>query len=136
MIERIEKLREALGLKQHELETRAELSRHRVSTWANGTGEPTARQALRIARVLGVPLEWLADEDAPADPPVSLDAVRPGEELVMAAVRKIGVKAAIERLVDAPPRTPLIKTSEWTDETTGRPPVSPTPPSKRRKRSG
>jgi len=68
MLDKIERIREQRGLKQYELEQMAGLSRKRITKWKD-VGEPTARQALRIARVLSVPVEWLCDDDAPDEPP-------------------------------------------------------------------
>lgn len=100
VIDRIEKLRIGRGLEQQEVESLAALGKGRYSKWKNGTGEPTARQALRIARLFGVPVEWLADDDAPEDPPVAVPLLSPDEERIIDVVRSLELsrKDAIRRL--------------------------------------
>lgn len=72
----IEKLVKALAdrdLTQRAFEAQCGLSENRISKWKDGTGEPTARQALAMARALGLPLEFLVDDsiDEPEAPTAS-----------------------------------------------------------------
>lgn len=78
---------------------RADLPPNRVSKWKSGQGEPTARQALRIARVLRVPLEWLADEEA-GDEPTALPGLSPDEAVMLDVIRDSGLtRRDVTRLV-------------------------------------
>lgn len=63
MLEKIEVLRVVRGLDQGELEVKAGLAQGRISKWKRGIGKgPSVQEGLRIARVLGVSLDYLADE--------------------------------------------------------------------------
>jgi transcriptional regulator with XRE-family HTH domain len=62
MLEKIILLLDEKGWSQTALERATGLSRDRISKWKNGQGEPTARNARDIARVLGVPVDYLVDE--------------------------------------------------------------------------
>ncbi len=84
-VEKIEMLRKAKGLDQDELEPLAGLPATRISRWNGGTGEPTARQALRLARVLGCSLEYLADDSLDEDHPPEL--ANQGEKNVLGMFR-------------------------------------------------
>ena len=68
MVEKLSALLRSKGLTQSAFEAKALLSENRISKWKNGTGEPSAKEALRMARILEVPLEYLVDdeEDDPA----------------------------------------------------------------------
>jgi transcriptional regulator with XRE-family HTH domain len=106
--QRIEKVLSKRHLSQAELEQLAGLAKGRVSKWASGQGEPTARQALRIARVLGVPVEWLADDTAPGEPPEPAPAPPPplseDERYVLEVFRALEITRAdaIRRLAGPP----------------------------------
>lgn len=64
MLEKIEKHLASKGIRQGELAAMVGVLPARISKWKSGEGEPTARQALRIARALDLPLEYLVDDDA------------------------------------------------------------------------
>lgn len=68
MVEKIQQLIADRDWTQEAVETWARLPRNRISKWAGGTGEPTASQALRLARLFNVPLEWLCDDAAEGQP--------------------------------------------------------------------
>lgn len=82
-----------------DLEVSAGLPKNRITKWKKG-GEPTARQALAIARALGVPLEWLADDtlDYPPPPTTAVDLMARFEE----PIRILGVTEAWRRLLRPP----------------------------------
>lgn len=63
-IEKIEKRLAELGWKQNAFERSAQLAENRISKWKDGQGEPTLRQAFRMAKLLNVPLVYLADDEA------------------------------------------------------------------------
>ena len=93
MLERIRLLLEKRGVTQHQLEKLAALPTNRVSKWMAGQGEPTARQAARIAALLDVPLDWLVSEqeDSVADPPAYGYRLNYGERLILDVVRALGL---------------------------------------------
>lgn len=63
------------------------LAANRISKWASGQGEPTGRQYLRMARVLGVPVEYLIDDEMAVPP---LTPTTEMEHRVWDVVREIG----------------------------------------------
>lgn len=63
----------------------------------------TLKDGFAIARALGVPLEWLADDEQTGPPPPA--PVSREEEMVLAVVRAIGVKEALIRLSQPAART-------------------------------
>lgn len=65
---KIDRLLAEKGMTQTELEHSAGLAPNRIAKLRT-SGELTARQALRVARVLDVPIEWLVDDGAPEDVP-------------------------------------------------------------------
>jgi len=72
MIQKIRRAIDARGITQDALERSIGLPQGRISKWAGGQGEPTARQAWRIARAIGVPLEYLIDDEM-TEPGAALD---------------------------------------------------------------
>jgi transcriptional regulator with XRE-family HTH domain len=73
LAEKLLQIREALGLSQNELIRRlgVELSQNRISDYERGKGEPPLPLLLRYARVAGMCLERLVDDelDLPAKLP-------------------------------------------------------------------
>lgn len=96
MLEKICNLIAERGLTQDGLERGVKLAKNRISKWKDGKGEPTARQLYRIARALGVSMEYLVDDEVewPAERP----AMTGDEEMVWHLVRKLGADLAIRRL--------------------------------------
>ncbi len=72
LADKLLQIREALGLSQNELIRRldVELAQNRVSDYERGKGEPPLPLLLRYARLAGVCLERLVDDDL--DLPVKL----------------------------------------------------------------
>ncbi len=103
MLDRLERILAAKGIRQGELERSLGLSENRISKWKSGQGEPTARQAWKIARALGVPLEWLVSEDGSLDPPdpETGEVFTPEEEAVAYIFRnsEIDLAEATRRLM-------------------------------------
>lgn len=105
MIEKIEKLLNARGLKQSKVERQLGLAGNRISRWKGGMGEPTARQGLALAQLLGVSLDWLADDSAPDDVqettrPPGASGLTEDERAVVSLYRalQIGEHEAMRRL--------------------------------------
>jgi len=101
-IEKIEKLLAAKGWKQNAFEKAAVLAENRISEWKDGEGEPTLRQALRIARLLQVPLEYLADDSL--DEPLPSTGVTPDEAAILDLFRALRLDKAegLRRLASPP----------------------------------
>lgn len=75
------------------VEAEAGLAQYRIYNWEQRSGTPNVLQAVRIARAIDVPLEYLLDEDQPVlDPPPRL-LDRSSVSLVDAA-RSVGVTLA------------------------------------------
>lgn len=100
-----EKILQALDRKRMskaDLARDTKLGAPRFSKWFGGTGKPNLYQALKIARVLGVPLEFLADEEAteleePKESPYETEEYR----LVRRMVETLGPERAYRRLMKA-----------------------------------
>jgi hypothetical protein len=106
-IEKITMLLARKRIDQVELEARAKLPAGRVSKWAT-TGEPTGRQALRIARVLCVPVEWLIDDESLDEPPEkAIGLLTDADRAILQIVREkdLTLEAAIHRLLKEPPES-------------------------------
>ena len=63
MVEKILVLLDEKGWTQAALERAAGLSEARISKWKNHVGQPTARDAREIARLMGVSIAYLVDDD-------------------------------------------------------------------------
>lgn len=103
MIEKIERLLAARDMTQASLEQLVGLSVNRISKWKSGIGEPTARQALRIAEVFGVSVGWLISEDDHGNPVVA-DGLNEDERAVLDVFRALKLERheAIRRLALTP----------------------------------
>lgn len=96
--EKFETALKARGIKQVELEEMLGLPKNRISKWKNKTENFPVGEALRIARALGIDLDYLAD-DARAD----VIPVRPynAEERALIGVFRgcgLSLEEAAERL--------------------------------------
>jgi transcriptional regulator with XRE-family HTH domain len=103
MLEKILMLAARNGLDQYEVEHLAALAPKRITKWKDGTGEPTASQALRLARLFKVPVEWLVDDEAAEEPATSRQE-RP--RTIDEAVALIGEREALRRILAGPVATP------------------------------
>lgn len=74
LAQKLVQLRTALGLSQNELirELEADLTQNRISEYETGKGEPPLPVLLKYARVAGICVEVLIDDDL--DLPVKLPA--------------------------------------------------------------
>ena len=99
---KLAKLRQERGLSQGDLGTAVGLHQSRISKWEKGDGEPSMKQAARLAITLRVPLDYLAD-DAIDEPPAP--ALTADEAILLWMARKLGVETAMDRLLDRPDHT-------------------------------
>jgi transcriptional regulator with XRE-family HTH domain len=77
IVKKILHVAESKKLTQVDLAEAAGVAPPRITAWKQGEGGPKIGQALKLARVLGVPLEYLADDsiavDAVIEPPLSYE---------------------------------------------------------------
>ena len=114
VIRKIEMMVERSGMLVGEFTSAAGLAVNRYSKWRDGKGEPRVSQLVRIARVLNVPIDWLADDDQPIDAVPEPKWTRE-ELLVLEAIRTIGTHEALRRLLNAPPPAPAASGPEASD---------------------
>lgn len=96
MVQKIKSLIDEKGLQQVDFEPLAGLPKGRFSKWLNGQGEPTARQAFEMARVLNVPVDFLLDDEQDKAPSNS-DLMREVQRIV----RILGADTSYRRLIQA-----------------------------------
>ena len=85
------------GITQTGLEVRTGLPKDRITRWKDGKGEPSAKQALRIADALNLPLRYLID-DAMTDPNAA-HGLTPEKEYILAMASDLGFELAKARLL-------------------------------------
>lgn len=100
MIEKILIASKTKGLRQESLEQMCGLAANRISKWKNNQGEPTARQILRIADTLGLPVRYLID-DSMEEPTPELELC-PEDREILDMVAKLGHDRAMARLLLLP----------------------------------
>ena len=94
--ERIEHALRERGQTKYWLATQMGLQASRMTHWKQGRGKPDLHQAWCMAKLLDVPLDWLADPgDAGSPPPTRSEE----ERILLDAVRDIGPMAALRILV-------------------------------------
>jgi transcriptional regulator with XRE-family HTH domain len=91
LAEKLERLRRRAGLSQGELAASVGTYQSRISEWELAKGGPNLAQALRLARLLGVPLDYLADDAQDEPPPAS--ALSEDERYVLRTLRALGLDA-------------------------------------------
>ena len=67
--EKLLKMRDGRGLSQAKLAARAGLARSAISDMEKDERRPYMDQALKLARALGIPLDFLADDSLDEPPP-------------------------------------------------------------------
>lgn len=100
-LEKILKLTEIRGLDQSQVESMAGLPRGRITKWKSDQGEPSAKQALRLAKALDVRLEWLVDDDENW-PPTSRQQLSVDDSMISSMVEILGFAEAKRRLLLPP----------------------------------
>lgn len=117
-IDRALKVAKQKGITQRDIARAAGVEPPRVNQWKRGAGKPYLDQAVKIARLLGVSLDWLAAEGeaeapAPFEGPRTLD-----DALILRAVQvhHLTTDEALRRLAgDGPGRgTPVEVVAERT----------------------
>jgi transcriptional regulator with XRE-family HTH domain len=97
--DKLQKLCALKGLDQAALASKVNLSKSSISRILCGTQEPKLRLAYEIAKVLGVTLDYLADDSPEVDPSDQFVMVT-GEELALLnIVRRLGTDVAFDRLL-------------------------------------
>lgn len=93
--EKIERLMEAKGLSRARLAQLAGVSKSTVTNWCEG-GSLKLNAAWKVARTLGVSLDFLADADLSEPPPPALSD---DEAALLPLIRDLGVAEARRRLL-------------------------------------
>lgn len=145
MVQKLDSLLKVRGIKQAAFERSVMLSENRISKWKNGQGEPSATEALRMARSLQVPVEWLID-DAQGEPaPTEFGE---WERSVIALINALGLERqeVLRRLATAPSVPPARSVDQpITADPRSLPPAGPSippgapvykPPTVRKKQPG
>jgi transcriptional regulator with XRE-family HTH domain len=89
------------GLNQQRLATQSRVSDSEISRLLNAQAKrPGLYSVLRLARVLGVSLDYLADDSLEADPHQGGDDLSPDEREALDRIRAIGPRQAL-MLLDA-----------------------------------
>lgn len=99
--EKLQKLCVQKGLDQAVLAEAVGLSRSSISRILSGAQEPKLGVAWKLARLLGVPLDYLADEesDEEAERSGALVRVSEDEQTILKVVRRLGVEESMNRLL-------------------------------------
>ena len=87
------------GLDQASLAATLEISRSSVSRILGGIQEPKLRVAWKLARALGVSLDYLADDDMTEEPGGAIVRLSEDERTILKLVRRLGTEAALDRLL-------------------------------------
>lgn len=91
--------------------------RSAVSNWFNGGSPPSLMVAKRVADVLGVSLDYLADDSQ--DEPPRAEELGEGERMILTLARDMGVDEARRRLAKIPDARPVALTPEETRQIPG-----------------
>lgn len=108
---------------QERLAKELDVSQGLVSSWSRGKGLPGLPHALKLARIFGVSLDYLAD-DALDDPgattstPAGVD-LRPDEWYIVRAARAFGLayEEAVRRLSGVPGGAAILRTVKDVERT-------------------
>lgn len=86
MVDKIKAALESKGWTQSAFEKLALLSENKISKWKDDKGRPTAQEALRMARLLEISVEYLIDDDQ-EEPPRPAPVLSEREAAILAIVR-------------------------------------------------
>ncbi|GAC1467476.1 MAG: hypothetical protein NVSMB9_09120 [Isosphaeraceae bacterium] len=84
-----------LGLNGQRLAQRSRVSDSEISRILSGQSTPGLENAFRLARAVGVSLDFLADDTLEADPLQSTDPLSTDERRVLDLVQQVGMTKAI-----------------------------------------
>lgn len=87
-----------LGLNGQRLAQRSKVSDSEISRILSGQSTPGLENAFRLARAVGVSLDFLADDALEADPLRASDPLSPEERRVLDVVQRIGLTRALQIL--------------------------------------
>lgn len=101
--EKLTRWLDRMGLSARELSRRLGVSPPTIGRWASGEREPRRPELVKLAREMGVTLDYLAD-DGQDNPPAP--EVTPDERLLLDTLRRAGIAPAeaLARLLGGPPR--------------------------------
>lgn len=99
LVDKAIKLAQHRRIKQGELARMIGVDPARLSEWKKDVGKPSIDHAFRMARLLDVPLDYLADDSLDEPVPVGLSEA---ERLVLGLVRSMGLDEAHRRLASSP----------------------------------
>lgn len=97
-MEKITILLERRGMRQADLSRATGIRESRLTQLGQSDGKLRVPEALKIARALGVPLDFLADDEM-TEPPESLSA---DDQTLLRITRGLGYDEALKRLLRAP----------------------------------
>lgn len=104
--EKLQRLCALRGLDQSTLAAKVGLSRSSMSRILSGAQEPKLGVARALATALGVSLDYLMEEGAEEGAETRWELVSEDEAAVLRIVRKLGVEAALDRLLGVPEPAP------------------------------
>ncbi len=87
---KLKNLMNSQGLNGQKLARLSQVSDSEISRILQGKSRPGLDNALRLARALGVSLDYLADDQLDLMPPEPADALSPEERKVLGIIQKIG----------------------------------------------
>ncbi len=87
---KLKNLMNAKGLNGQKLARLSQVSDSEISRILQGKSRPGLDNALRLARALGVSLDYLADDNLDAEPPEPADSLSPDERKVLGLIQRIG----------------------------------------------
>ncbi len=97
MLQKILDEAEKKRLSQSALEAAAALAKGRISKWKANQGDPSWFEVIRMAKVLELPLDYLADDSIEQIP--KKEEYDPDWETIRRIVKKLGHNEAMDRLV-------------------------------------
>ncbi len=102
------------SLDQATLATKVGLSKSSISRIISGVQEPKLQLAHKLAKVLGVTLDYLVEESPELESSPHLVAVTEEELMILRIARRLGSDVAIDRLLNVAPTGPAAEqVHEW-----------------------
>lgn len=97
--EKLQKLCALRGLDQTSLAEKLKLSKSSMSRILSGVQEPKIKLAHEMARVLGVTLDYLVDDEQNIEPTGQMMLVSEDEMSLLKIIRRLGVHEAYNRIL-------------------------------------